>query len=137
MYSACMQFKVLYSIVLVLWLLLGGPSVADLWVSTPNDPFPDPDKDYAGFLDYCSEVNDVSTVSLYFLTRDMIESGLEIKPLVIEMPIVVSKLGTLITRKILTFLYNIFHLIVKVGNFIDTDNAFTPVLTSFSLYFYI
>lgn len=52
----------------------------DLWVSTPDDPLPDIIT-LDSLLEYCGESRAGMTISLYMVTREMIESGLGVRPL--------------------------------------------------------
>ena len=65
---------------------------ARLWDSTPQDPFPNPHTDFDGFLAYCGESMAGLTTSLWLVTREMVERGMEIKPLAIHKPFLFSKL---------------------------------------------
>lgn len=62
----------------------------DLWVSTDDDPVPDP-KDLDAMLDYCGMTKSMFTASIYMVTREMIESGKEILPMASYEPFVYSK----------------------------------------------
>ena len=62
----------------------------DLWVSTPDDPLPDP-KDLDAVMKYCGLSKSAFVTSLYMVTREMIESGMEILPLASYDPFVYGK----------------------------------------------
>ena len=66
---------------------------AMLWVSTPEDQFPNPHSDLEGFLSYCGENMEHLTASLWLVTREMVEKGEEIKPLATHKPFLLSKLN--------------------------------------------
>ena len=63
----------------------------ELWTSTPEDPFPDPDTDAAGFLEYCGESVDRLTGYIWFVTKEMIERGVKLKPLAKHDPYILGK----------------------------------------------
>ena len=63
----------------------------DLWISTPDDQFPDPKLDVDGFMRYCGESYDRLMAYLWLVTREMIESGVEIKPIAMHEPFIFSK----------------------------------------------
>ncbi len=52
----------------------------DLWVSTPDDPVPDPN-DAAALFEYCGRDFGSDTTYVYMVNREMIESGMDITPL--------------------------------------------------------
>ena len=64
----------------------------DLWISTPDDQFPDPKLDVDGFIRYCGDSYGRLTAYLWLVTREMIESGVEIKPIAMHEPYIFSKL---------------------------------------------
>lgn len=64
----------------------------DLWISTPDDQFPDPKLDVDSFMIYCGESFPRLTSYLWLVTREMIEKGEELKPLAIHEPFMFSKL---------------------------------------------
>lgn len=64
----------------------------DLWISTPDDQFPDPKVDFDGFLTYCGESFPRLTTYLWIVTREMVEKGEELKPLAMHEPFLFSKL---------------------------------------------
>lgn len=61
-----------------------------LWESTPDDPFPDPEIDVDGFMVYCGESYGRLSAFLWLVTREMIERGVEIKPLAVHEPFLFS-----------------------------------------------
>ena len=63
----------------------------DLRISTPDDQFPDPKLDVDGFMRYCGESYSRLTAYLWLVTREMIESGVEIKPIGMHEPFILSK----------------------------------------------
>ena len=63
----------------------------DLWISTPNDQFPDPKVDVEGFMVYCGESFHRLTAYLWLVTREMIEKGVELKPIAVHEPFLFSK----------------------------------------------
>ena len=75
----------------------------DLWISTPSDQFPDPKLDVDGFMRYCGESYNQLTAYLWLVTREMIESGVEIKPIAKHEPFIFSELCI-----------NVFHMIASV-----------------------
>ena len=62
-----------------------------LWISTPQDQFPDPKYDLDGFLNYCGESFGRLTAYVWLVTREMIEGGTEIKPIAIHEPFLFSE----------------------------------------------
>ena len=62
----------------------------DLWVSTPDDPVPDP-KDIDAVLKYCGMTKASRTATVYMVTREMIESGMDVVPLASYEPFVFCK----------------------------------------------
>ncbi len=72
----------------------------DLWISTPEDSFPNPDDDLDSFLHYCDHTLEELSVHVYLLTREIIEEG-EVKPIMTEKPFVFSK------SKLFLFFYHI------------------------------
>ena len=69
----------------------------DLWISTDDDPVPDP-RDLDAMLEYCDMNKSELTASVYMVTREMVESGMEVLPLASYEPY--------IARKSCVFLYN-------------------------------
>ena len=61
---------------------------SDLWVSTPEDQFPDPTLDPEGFMVYCGESFPRLTAYLWLVTREMIEKGEELKPIAVHEPFI-------------------------------------------------
>ena len=70
----------------------------DLWISTPDDQFPDPNLDAEGFMIYCGESFPRLTTSLWLVTREMVEKGEELKPIAIHEPFIFSKLVKLFKK---------------------------------------
>ena len=67
----------------------------NLWVSTPEDSFPNPDEDLVGFVEYCGH-----TLQEVSVTRKMVESGEELKPIAVELPFIFSEsIFTVIIRQ--------------------------------------
>ena len=64
----------------------------DLWISTPDDQFPDPNLDAEGFMVYCGESFPRLTTYLWLVTREMVEKGEELKPIAIHEPFISRKL---------------------------------------------
>ena len=64
-----------------------------LWKSTPEDTFPDPRVDLEGFMAYCGKGIDQVTAALWLVTREMVEAGVEIKPLATHKPFLFSMLS--------------------------------------------
>ena len=62
----------------------------NLWVSTPEDQFPDPKFDVDGFIVYCGETYGRLTAYLWLITREMIERGAEIQPIAVHEPFLFS-----------------------------------------------
>ena len=62
----------------------------DLWVSTDDDPVPDP-RDLDAFLKYCKHTRSELTTSVYMVTREMMESGMEVLPLASYEPYIARK----------------------------------------------
>ena len=71
----------------------------DLWVSTPDDQFPDPNVDVDGFMAYCGETFNRLTSYLWLVTREMVEKGEELKPIAVHEPFIFSKPVRLSTIK--------------------------------------
>ena len=66
-------------------------NTADIWLSTPEDPFPDPDTDVTSFVEYCGQSIDQLASYVWLFTKEMIERGEELKPLAKHEPFVSSK----------------------------------------------
>ena len=64
----------------------------DLWLSTPDDQFPDPNLDLEGFMTYCGESFPRLTAYLWLVTREMVEKGEELKPIAMHEPFVHRRL---------------------------------------------
>ena len=62
----------------------------DLWVSTPDDPVPDPG-DIAAVLEYCGMRKEDYITSFYMINREMIESGMDVVPLASYEPLIFCK----------------------------------------------
>lgn len=60
--------------------VLSNADYPELWKSTPDDPLPDTIT-LDTLLDYCGKSKAEMTISLYMLTREMIESGMQVLPL--------------------------------------------------------
>ena len=52
----------------------------ELWVSTPDDPLPD-NITLDSLLNYCGKSKADMTISLYMVTREMIESEMQVLPI--------------------------------------------------------
>ena len=64
---------------------------ADLWESTPEEPFPDPWNETDAFIeDYCGYDVEALTTYLYFVTPKLALSGL-VRPIKTYRPFVYSK----------------------------------------------
>ena len=66
-------------------------SPTNLWISTPEDQFPDPRLDPEGFMVYCGESFPRLTAYLWLVTREMVEKGEELKPIAVHEPFVFGK----------------------------------------------
>ncbi len=75
------------------------PSDHDLWVSTPEDQFPDPSVDPDGFMVYCGESLPRLTAYLWLVTREMIEKREKLKPIAMHKPFI-SKLVKIIGKEL-------------------------------------
>ena len=64
---------------------------AGLWISTPQDQFPDPNFDLDGFMKYCGASFSSLTTYVWLVTREMIEGGAVIKPIAIHEPFLFSE----------------------------------------------
>ena len=62
----------------------------DLWTPSPGDPAPDP-TNLTAVLEYCGWSKAFYTASLYMVTREMVDSGMDVTPLVSYEPFVLSK----------------------------------------------
>ena len=62
----------------------------DLWESTPDDPVPDP-SNLTAVLHYCGWGRSDYTASLYMVTREMMESGMDVTPLASYKPFLYSE----------------------------------------------
>ena len=72
-------------------LAMSNPDPPDLWLSTPDDQFPDPKVDLDGFMVYCGESYPRLTSYLWLVTREMVEKGVELKPIAMHEPFFSSK----------------------------------------------
>lgn len=68
----------------------GGEDPYDLWVSTPDDPVPDPG-DIGAVFEYCGLRKEDYITSFYMINREMIESGMDVVPLASYEPFVYCK----------------------------------------------
>ena len=66
--------------------------LSNIWISTPEDQFPDPTLDPDGFMVYCGESLPRLTTYLWLVTREMVEKGEELKPIAKHEPFIFSKL---------------------------------------------
>jgi hypothetical protein len=71
----------------------------DLWVSTPEDQFPDPSLDPDGFMVYCGESHPRLTAYLWLVTREMIEKGEELKPIATHEPFICKLVKVIVKAK--------------------------------------
>ena len=68
--------------------MMSSRDLPDLWVSTPEDQFPDPTLDPEGFMVYCGESFPRLTAYLWLVTREMVEKGEELKPIAVHEPFI-------------------------------------------------
>ena len=84
-----------------------------LWISTPEDQFPDPKFDLDGFMIYCGESFGRLTAYLWLVTREMIESGAEIQPIATHEPFFFSKYKSTLCKLTSVFILLFFFSIQR------------------------